>query len=108
AKTAVIGQIGAEEREAQKAKQAKAGGGKADAGAVLQAAKDSARALMLIRAYRVRGNLIADLDPLALDELKYHPELDPATYEFGEEDMDRPIFLDGVMGYETASLREIL
>src|SRR5690606_3320049 len=75
---------------------------------VLQAATDSARALMLIRAYRVRGNLMADLDPLHQEQTPYHPELDHETYGFTEDDLDRPIFLDGVLGYETATMREIL
>src|SRR5690606_35072522 len=72
------------------------------------AAKDSVRALMLIRAYRVRGHLEADLDPLDLKPREKHPELDPATYGFTEADMDRPIFLDGVLGFQYASLRQIM
>ena len=63
---------------------------------------------MLIRSYRVRGHLEAQLDPLGLQQPKPHPELDPATYGFTEADMDRPIFLDFVLGKETATLREIL
>jgi 2-oxoglutarate dehydrogenase E1 component len=77
-------------------------------GDVLQATKDSLRALMLIRAYRIRGHLIADLDPLGLQNQKVHPELDPASLGFTEADMDRPIFIDNVLGLETATLREIL
>jgi 2-oxoglutarate dehydrogenase E1 component len=69
---------------------------------------DSIRALMLIRAYRVRGHLEAQLDPLALKIPSAHPELDPATYGFGPADMDRPIFIDHVLGYESATLRQIL
>jgi len=69
---------------------------------------DSIRALMLIRAYRVRGHLEAQLDPLGLRVPKAHPELDPATYGFGPADMDRPIFIDHVLGRETATLREIV
>jgi 2-oxoglutarate dehydrogenase E1 component len=69
---------------------------------------DSLRALMLIRSYRVRGHLEAQLDPLGLAKPKPHPELSPATYGFTEADMDRPIFLDMVLGKETATLREIL
>ena len=72
------------------------------------AAKDSVRALMLIRAYRVRGHLEADLDPLNIKPRDRHPELDPATYGFTEADMDRPIFLDGVLGFQYASLRQIV
>jgi 2-oxoglutarate dehydrogenase E1 component len=69
---------------------------------------DSIRALMMIRVYRVRGHLEARLDPLGLQVPKPHPELDPATYGFGPADMDRPIFIDNVLGRETASIREIL
>lgn len=76
--------------------------------AVRQATQDSLRALMLIRAYRIRGHLIADLDPLGLQEKTPHPELEPTSLGFSEADMDRPIFIDNVLGLETATLREIL
>jgi 2-oxoglutarate dehydrogenase E1 component len=69
---------------------------------------DSIRALMLIRVYRVRGHLEAQLDPLGLKAHGHYSELDPATYGFTEADMDRPIFIDGVLGLETATMREIL
>jgi 2-oxoglutarate dehydrogenase E1 component len=69
---------------------------------------DSLRALMLIRSYRVRGHLEAQLDPLGLAKPTPHPELDPKTYGFTEADLDRPIFLDFVLGKESATLREIL
>lgn len=72
------------------------------------AAKDSLHALMLIRAYRVRGHLIANLDPLGLKRPDIHPELDPATYGFGDADMDREIFIDGVLGLEYATLSTIM
>ena len=79
-----------------------------DAVAIGAAARDSIRVLMLIRAYRVRGHLIADLDPLGLDVERHNPELDPATYGFTEVDYDRPFFVDGVLGLDTPTLREIL
>ena len=75
---------------------------------VRRATLDSIQALMLIRAYRARGHLIADLDPLALKDKTYHPELDPEHYGFSENDYDHPIFINGVLGMETATLREIL
>ncbi len=75
---------------------------------VRAAALDSLRALMLIRAYRVRGHLEATLDPLGLQVPKQHTELDPASYGFGPGDMDRPIFIDMVLGRETATMREIV
>jgi 2-oxoglutarate dehydrogenase E1 component len=75
---------------------------------VRKATMDSVRALMMIRAYRMRGHLAANLDPLDLKEPVQHPELDPATYGFTEADMDRPIFLDNVLGLEQATIRSIL
>ncbi|RMD50199.1 MAG: 2-oxoglutarate dehydrogenase E1 component [Alphaproteobacteria bacterium] len=75
---------------------------------VRQAVLDSVRALMLIRAYRIRGHLAADLDPLGMRDPGPLPELDPATYGFSEADMDRPIFIDNVLGLEMATLRQIL
>jgi len=76
--------------------------------ASLRATQDSIRALMLIRAYRVIGHLAADLDPLGLADRRVHRELLPETYGFTEADLDRPIFIDRVMGLETATMRQIL
>jgi 2-oxoglutarate dehydrogenase E1 component len=75
---------------------------------VRQAVLDSVRALMLIRAYRIVGHLNADLDPLKMRKTDNLPELQPENYGFGAADMDRPIFLDFVLGLETATMREIL
>ncbi|HEY5289933.1 MAG TPA: 2-oxoglutarate dehydrogenase E1 component, partial [Caulobacteraceae bacterium] len=70
---------------------------------------DSLRAIMMIRAYRVRGHLRANLDPLGLAVTAGDAsELDPASYGFAESDFDRPIFLDFVLGLETGTVREIL
>ncbi|MCG8545074.1 MAG: 2-oxoglutarate dehydrogenase E1 component [Alphaproteobacteria bacterium] len=80
----------------------------ASAQQVRQATMDSIRALMLIRAYRVRGHLEADLDPLRLVKPAPHPELDPQSYGFTDQDMDRPIFINYVLGLESATLREIM
>ncbi|MEO0679694.1 MAG: thiamine pyrophosphate-dependent enzyme, partial [Pseudomonadota bacterium] len=87
---------------------AQAAGAQITEAQVKQAVLDSVRALMIIRAFRIRGHLAADLDPLGLTPRPPHPELDPRTYGFAEADMDRPIFLDNVMGLETASMREIV
>jgi 2-oxoglutarate dehydrogenase E1 component len=76
--------------------------------ALRSAATDSIRALQLIRSYRVRGHLEADLDPLGLKRIEPHAELDPATYGFTDADMDRTIFIANVLGRETATLRQIL
>ncbi|MDA3858975.1 MAG: 2-oxoglutarate dehydrogenase E1 component, partial [Roseovarius sp.] len=75
---------------------------------VKRAVLDSVRALMLIRAYRIRGHLAADLDPLGLREQSIRPELDPKSYGFTEGDLDSPIFIDNVLGLQIASMREIL
>ncbi|TAJ34061.1 MAG: 2-oxoglutarate dehydrogenase E1 component, partial [Reyranella sp.] len=73
------------------------------------AAQDTARALMLIRAYRIRGHLEADLDPLNLVRQAPHRELDPATYGFAESDWDRPILIFGSLALgESATLRQIM
>src|SRR5882724_3571521 len=72
------------------------------------AAHDTSRAFLLIRSYRIRGHLEADLDPLGLVRRELHRELDPATYGFGEGDWDRPILIFGALGLgESATLRQI-
>ncbi|MBF0193943.1 MAG: 2-oxoglutarate dehydrogenase E1 component [Magnetococcales bacterium] len=73
-----------------------------------QATLDSIRALMLIRTYRVRGHLNASFDPLGIEGHGNHPELDPSNYGFTTADMDRPIFIDHVLGLESATLNEII
>jgi 2-oxoglutarate dehydrogenase E1 component len=75
---------------------------------VMQATRDSVRALMLIRAYRVRGHLHANLDPLNLEPRRNHDELHPSHYGFTEADWDRKIFLDNVLGLEFGTIREIV
>ncbi len=73
-----------------------------------QAALDSIRAMMLIRLYRVRGHLSAQLDPLGLVNRPLHPDLLPETHDFGPTDMDRPIFLNGALGFDYGTVRELL
>ncbi len=75
---------------------------------VKQASKDSVRAIMLIRAYRIRGHLIANLDPLSIQKKEEHPELKPENYGFTKKDFNRKIFLDGVLGLQYADLSQIL
>ncbi|MGB4101589.1 MAG: 2-oxoglutarate dehydrogenase E1 component [Alphaproteobacteria bacterium] len=72
------------------------------------ATKDSLRALMLIRSYRVLGHMAATLDPLGLMQRAGDSDLDPKNYGFTEADYDRPIFIDGVLGLESATLQQIL
>ena len=72
------------------------------------AAHDSIRVLMLIRSYRVRGHLQATLDPLGIETAIDNPELTPEFYGFTEADLDRPIYLDGVLGLDTGTIREVM
>ncbi len=107
---ALTGDYQGAERQIREKIQARAhaGGYELSMAAGLRATQDSIRALMLIRAYRVMGHLAADLDPLELAERKVHKELKPDTYGFTEADLDRPVFIDKVLGLETATVRQIL
>jgi 2-oxoglutarate dehydrogenase E1 component len=87
---------------------AKAGGAEITAAELHRATRDSVRALMLIRAYRMRGHFHANLDPLGIEAHPNREELDPRTYGFEEADFDRKIFLDHVLGLEYGTLREIV
>ncbi|MEA2838743.1 MAG: 2-oxoglutarate dehydrogenase component [Methylobacteriaceae bacterium] len=75
---------------------------------VQRATRDSVRALMMIRAYRMRGHLHANLDPLGLEPRPDHVELHPSSYGFEESDWDRKIFIDHVLGLEFATIHEML
>src|SRR5262245_18940111 len=87
------------EKVAEKAKAAAAAAGVTDEGAVRRAADDSIRAMMLIRTYRVRGHLAANLDPLKLTQRELPADLTPAYHGFGEGDLDRKIYLGGALGF---------
>ncbi len=77
-------------------------------GQVQQATRDSIRAIMMVRAYRARGHLHANLDPLGMAPLRNDAELDPATYGFSEADYRRKIFIDHVLGLDFATIPEML
>ncbi|MEX0343393.1 MAG: 2-oxoglutarate dehydrogenase E1 component [Rhizobiaceae bacterium] len=80
-----------------------------DAADLEKSARESVRALMMVRAYRMRGHLHANLDPLGLAAKKEdYNELSPEAYGFTAEDYDRPIFIDHVLGLEYATIREML
>ncbi|MEL6774503.1 MAG: 2-oxoglutarate dehydrogenase E1 component, partial [Pseudomonadota bacterium] len=78
-----------------------------DKEALRHAVLDSIRAIMYIRSFRSRGHLGADLDPLGIVGRKNHPEFDPAFFGFDDKDIDRPIFIDNVLGLEYGTMREI-
>ncbi|HET9354677.1 MAG TPA: 2-oxoglutarate dehydrogenase E1 component, partial [Sphingomicrobium sp.] len=90
------------------AKAAAVASGVTDAAAIQRAADDSIRAMMLIRTYRVRGHLAARLDPLGLHRSEIPADLTPAYHGFTDADLDRPVWLGGALGFETASVRRIV
>src|SRR5689334_11923940 len=79
-----------------------------DPEAIRRTADDSIRAMMLIRTYRVRGHLAARLDPLGLSRMDIPPDLTPAYHGFSNADLDRPIWIGGALGFETATVRQML
>ena len=62
----------------------------------------------LIRVHRVRGHLIADLDPLRWKQPELPPELDPATYGLTIWDLDREFLTGGVGGTDRLTLGNLL
>jgi 2-oxoglutarate dehydrogenase E1 component len=96
------------EQVAEKAKAAVVATGGTDEAAIRRAADDSIRAMMLIRTYRVRGHLAARLDPLGLMHRELPADLTPAYHGFSDADLDRQIWLGGALGFQSASIRQIL
>ena len=90
------------------AKAAATATGVTDEAAIQRAADDSIRAMMLVRTYRVRGHLAAKLDPLGLHHSEIPADLTPEYHGFGEADLDRPIWIGGVLGFQSASIRQIV
>ena len=92
---------------AQKARGQAAANGASESD-IRRAAEDSIRAMMLIRTYRVRGHLAADLDPLGLAKRELPADLAPEFHGFTDADLDRPIFICGNLGLQSATVREIV
>jgi 2-oxoglutarate dehydrogenase E1 component len=95
------------EKVAAKAREAAAAAGKSDA-EIKQAANDSICAMMLIRTYRVRGHLAANLDPLGLAKPEMPADLTPEYHGFTGAALDRPIYLGGALGLQQGTVREIV
>ena len=76
--------------------------------AIEKAAGDSIRAQMLVRTYRVRGHLAANLDPLGLSQRELPADLTPEYHGFSGADLDRPIYLGGTLGLQRATIRELV
>jgi len=109
--SALDGNWGALEKQIStkvKEKAAAQGAGLSEAD-VTRATRDSVRAIMMIRAYRMRGHLHANLDPLGIAKpFEDYDELSPSAYGFTEADYDRKIFIDHVLGLEFATIREMI
>ena len=76
---------------------------------VIRAAADAIRAQMLVRTYRVRGHLAANLDPLGLSGLRELPaDLRTEYHGFSDADLDRRVYLGGTLGLEWATVRELV
>ena len=95
-------------KTAIKAAGAKKGAAQMDEAAVEAAAADSIRAMLLIRTYRVRGHLAADLDPLGLHHSELPADLTPEYHGFVGAAQDRKVYLGGTLGLEWATVREIV
>lgn len=91
-------------KSAKPANQSKAGA--PAAGVDPQALKDSIQAVLLVRAYRDFGHLMANLDPLGFKVPQMQPQLDPATYGFS--DMNRKVQLGGIMGYQETTIGNLV
>ena len=72
------------------------------------AAADAIRAMMLIRTYRVRGHLAADLDPLGLAKQDLPADLTPEYHGFTGEALDRKVYVGGALGLEWTTVRELV
>ncbi|HEX7857446.1 MAG TPA: 2-oxoglutarate dehydrogenase E1 component [Sphingobium sp.] len=92
---------------AVKAAAKKTGAAMSDAD-VVRAASDSIQAMMLIRTYRVRGHLAANLDPLGLSKRDLPADLTPEYHGFSGADIDRRVFLGGQLGLEWGTIREVV
>ena len=96
-------QMAVEVRAAAKA----AGKPMAEADAVA-AASDSIRAMMLVRTYRVRGHLAANLDPLGLSKQDIPADLTPEYHGFSGPDLDKRVYVGGTLGLEWTTVRELV
>ena len=75
---------------------------------IVRAASDAIRAQLLIRTYRVRGHMAANLDPLGLSKREMPADLRTEYHGFCDADIDRPVYLGGTMGFEWATIRELV
>ncbi len=79
-----------------------------DPAAITQAADASIRAMMLVRTFRVRGHLAADLDPLGLTKQEIPADLTPEYHAFAGAALDQQVYLGGVLGFEWTTVRQLV
>jgi 2-oxoglutarate dehydrogenase E1 component len=72
------------------------------------AASDAIRAMMLVRTYRVRGHLAANLDPLGLSKQEIPADLTPEYHGFAGADLDKKVYVGGTLGLEWTTVRELV
>ena len=72
------------------------------------AASDSIRAMMLVRTYRVRGHLAANLDPLGLSKQDIPADLTPEYHGFSGADLEKRVYVGGTLGLEWTTVRELV
>ncbi|MDE2437628.1 MAG: 2-oxoglutarate dehydrogenase E1 component, partial [Sphingomonadales bacterium] len=89
-------------------KAATKGGPAPDGRAIEEAAADSIRAMMLVRTYRVRGHLAADLDPLGLSHQNLPADLTPEYHGFSGAALDRKVYVGGALGLQWTTVRELV
>ncbi|WP_343610365.1 2-oxoglutarate dehydrogenase E1 component [Novosphingobium sp.] len=87
---------------------AKKAGTQVSEASVEEAASDALRAAMLIRTYRVRGHLAADLDPLGLNRRNLPADLTPEYHGFSGAALDKKVYLGGALGVQWATVNEIV
>ncbi|MBV1916841.1 MAG: 2-oxoglutarate dehydrogenase E1 component [Sphingomonadaceae bacterium] len=92
----------------QIAASAKKAGTPIDESRIEEAAADSIQAMMLIRTYRVRGHLEANLDPLGLHRSDQPKDLTPEHHGFTDDRLDKPVFVGGNLGLEWVTVRELV
>ncbi len=69
---------------------------------------DSIKAIALIRSYRIRGHLIANLDPLGMMKREYLHELHPSDHGFKKEDYERKIYLSSYLDTSYSTIKDIM
>ena len=79
-----------------------------DESAIVEAAEDSIRAMLVIRSYRVRGHMAADLDPLGLSQRELPQDLKLDWHGFSGDALDREVYIGGNLGLDWVTPRKLV